>query len=542
MGIAISAPTPDHKAAWSFDTSYNVGGRLRLTFGRVVNPKQTRGFLFGSGDGELVAGEALVSGATLFRLGPDGDLKSTTTIRDAVDETGQPHDRTNGLDGMPVAIDTSGDTWVTCCYSGLSRFLTNGTRDTAFGLQTLGPEFPRRRRLPLVVTAEPAGGVLVGSAREYREGKYDQGRVQRVMPSGEVDHGFGVDGTLNPGFVPTCMVALPDGRILLGTKNGLVAFTGTGTPDADFGEDGRVTLPGSGEKWAIGRASPSSCVLLPNGSVDVIQSKGAGRWPSASRISQIDSTGRVTHTSSRLDGEPTSVTVFADSGVAVDEERGLGVLTGTGTGEGDGWVAHIEAFDESLRRQHRFAGSDRVTVSNTLHNVNGQTLVLPTGDLLAVVESTHRSLDLARIRLGRRTPPSGTPPRTGDPAIRIGKVDVFGAAYGGAPKTYGALPIAQVSYRCPQECQLGTLSWRYERLGKRPRTVFVSDPTIVTAARPFRLHVSTDPPFGNPRNDLFGGRYRLTVTATDAYGRTASARRTFTVRCHREGGYRRCGQ
>lgn len=171
--------------------------------------------------------------------------------------------------------------------SGLAiRLGLNGQLVSTFGIggQVLIPEENLPAPLPPVMDA--AGGVLFANALRFSEGEYDPaaGRnvalVRRILPSGETDLGFGVEGAAAlgvPGKSFDLAAAAVDSRgmiLVAGVSSPLGAETSpssfslgrlkrNGRVDSRFGRRGTVSTRFGGRS----EAKATSMVLVPRGDV-----------------------------------------------------------------------------------------------------------------------------------------------------------------------------------------------------------------------------------------------------------------------------------
>lgn len=209
--------------------------------------------------------------------------------------------------------------------AALMRVTAGGAIDSAFGaggLVTLGR--PRARFSALAV--QPDGKVLVAGTSNWR-GHRARMLVARLLPSGDLDTGFGNDGFAAVGCrqqarcVAVRIALQPDGRILLAgrvregnpggpyrddpSRMALARIRPDGSPDRSFGDNGVATL-GAGhqskatalalteKKIVVAGSTRSDDVVdtillryLPNGRLDrsfgkrgIVRRRGAGH-PSA---------------------------------------------------------------------------------------------------------------------------------------------------------------------------------------------------------------------------------------------------------------------
>lgn len=505
---------------WAVDTSYGVGGQRALATPIVGSIKSVRdGFLLPTGAGLLAGAQRVVGGASVVQLSGDGTPTAAFRLRDDLKPWGL------GIIGRPVAKDSQGRLWLEGAPMGMVRILPDGTRDRSFEfLKGLGAAFEGGYRKPFAYSLDGEDRLVVASAKVLSERTFVDGRVQRVLASGGPDRSFGVEGVLRPGFVPSCVVAGAGGRVLVASRSALHGYTADGQVDRSYGTNGKVILPASAGTLGLdvndGERSTVRCVSLPSGAVNVFTSAAMGK---RQYVTQVDPSGRQLTQSRRLGGEPTTVTVFPDSAVAI-----ASIFSQLGADQYGLYSAQVQAFDASLRAQPRFAGRSDVRVNVIAPLLTTSAAVLPNGDLLAAVRTTRRTTQVARVRLGRATQRQDPPRGLAKPRLALHGIQ----AYAGGPvksRRQGAYPIVKVAYRCAPECALASMRWRYERLSAPRRSIFQSAPTLIAAsATPVPLHPTLNLPL---RPFLGAGKYRLTVNATDAFGRTASLRKSFTIRC-----------
>ncbi|MBC7775640.1 MAG: hypothetical protein H7246_09390 [Phycisphaerae bacterium] len=221
-------------------------------------------------------------------------------------------------DGNLLLAGTTND------YVYLARYLPDGSPDQSFGNQGILPFYPgnvgyHNDLLPLsdgkIVSisqgkdvASPFQTPLFAVARFNADGSPDStfGQVSRLLPDGNLDPAFGVNGVTSPWFgyeleAVSDLAVLADGRILLvGYISGsaddafaLFRLHADGTPDITFGDngiktfslgfenvltqvdvlpDGRfIALGHFNEQQSIGFGAPTQSVVfcfLPDGSPD----------------------------------------------------------------------------------------------------------------------------------------------------------------------------------------------------------------------------------------------------------------------------------
>lgn len=132
----------------------------------------------------------------------------------------------------------------------VARYKLNGSLDSSFGSN--GRVLPSLVFDPSTVLIQPNGKILVGG---WLDGSFS---VIRLNPDGSFDSAFGTGGVATIRFLPSPsderindMALQPDGKIVaVGDLNGsewfaVGRFNSDGTPDATFGDQGRVR-PGMG--------------------------------------------------------------------------------------------------------------------------------------------------------------------------------------------------------------------------------------------------------------------------------------------------------
>jgi uncharacterized delta-60 repeat protein len=210
-------------------------------------------------DGKIVIGGAAIPSGTGFedfalaRYLSDGTLDASFGGTGKVVTARGGDQRINGLvlqsDGKIIVAGRDGSS------IGLARYLSNGTLDTTFGTggwATTGSTADYGTHVVL----QSDGKILV-SSWAHNGSNYDLG-VTRFLTNGARDIAFGASGRASvnlgsPNDFALCVTVQPDGYILLGgyvtngTTDGLalVRFDSAGNLDPTFGNGGKIVDPSS---------------------------------------------------------------------------------------------------------------------------------------------------------------------------------------------------------------------------------------------------------------------------------------------------------
>ncbi|HSU44933.1 MAG TPA: hypothetical protein VLN42_12010 [Casimicrobiaceae bacterium] len=152
----------------------------------------------------------------------------------------------------------------------LARLTSDGRPDPAFGKDGIV-------EMPFSFTRAPAmllqqDGKIVLGTTEILDRATNRFALMRFLPDGSLDPSFGIAGTARTQFGLSTHVelraidVLPDGRLIAaGDADGIeavvVRYGSDGTADADFGVQGRVTVPGYHALRALVPNSDGSLVL-----------------------------------------------------------------------------------------------------------------------------------------------------------------------------------------------------------------------------------------------------------------------------------------
>jgi hypothetical protein len=138
-------------------------------------------------------------------------------------------------------------------------------------------------------------------------------------------------------------------------------------------------------------------------------------------------------------------------------------------------------------------------------------LVLPDGDLLLGTPLSANRFGITKITLDAGSPKSPAPSGTSKPSVTISFV---------SPPRAGDDLYVGARYRCSDICGATKATWTLQRIGG-PERKRQSSPIFATTQATF--------------DDQSGwrvsrGKYRVSVEAVDAFGRTATRSKLFTVR------------
>jgi uncharacterized delta-60 repeat protein len=158
------------------------------------------------------------------------------------------------------------------CVAAAPAVADPGDLDPTYGkVGVVRTRFPRGRVEALEALLQPDGSILVVGTQGFAS---DPPRIAaaRYLKNGRLDHSWGGDGRAGMTAGGATDAALdPDGRLVVsfwkvtsgfGAKFGVARFDRDGSPDEDFGRDGRVTTA-LGDRDAISWAVD----VLPSGKI-----------------------------------------------------------------------------------------------------------------------------------------------------------------------------------------------------------------------------------------------------------------------------------
>lgn len=270
---------------------YNTNGLLDTTFGdngRVITDFDPNGGSEGAAaavlqpDGKIIAAGyvAIVNpGESYFavaRYNTDGSLDQTFGSGGKASAfIVQHYHRIRGVAlGQDGKIVVAGEYFAAnqTTQSLIVRFNANGSLDGTFGsggrVTDIRGVVLADRNVPWSVAIQPDGKVVTGGS--YSSSSGDDVTMVRYNVNGTYDTSFGSGGRLlipSPGISERIYaIALqPDGRIVAAGESGqdflLLRFNATGTPDATFDGDGRVTTP------IVGDSKARSVSVRPSGKI-----------------------------------------------------------------------------------------------------------------------------------------------------------------------------------------------------------------------------------------------------------------------------------
>ena len=187
-------------------------------------------------------------------------------------------------DGKIVVVGRAVAGKATWLDFGIARYNADGTLDTTFGEKgnglvttDFGTYYGFMRDFAGSVIIQPDGKILVGGHSETSGANGFDFALARYEPDGRLDIGFGDKGRVTTNLVSDsdigCSMALQaDGGIIVAgwssnnyAKNSdflLAKYKTNGSPDPDFGTDGKITTDFSG-RWD----HPNAIAVLPGGQI-----------------------------------------------------------------------------------------------------------------------------------------------------------------------------------------------------------------------------------------------------------------------------------
>lgn len=248
-----------HQPSGAINKNFGTTGAVALDFGGA-NDQATA--LIRQPDGKiLIAGRASISGTDRFAL---ARLTALGTLDMGFGASGRATVAVGSGDSAIAAVAIQSSGAIVSVGSakngnapafGLSRHASNGALDTTFsgtGQMNLG--FGGISDRGQAVAVQPDGKILV--AGDSFNGTDQDGAVARLNSDGTLDTSFGINGKI---FLDAgggsqdrifSMLVQPDGMILLGGSSGIgtqdfamVRLTSSGTPDPNFGTNGRIVIP-----------------------------------------------------------------------------------------------------------------------------------------------------------------------------------------------------------------------------------------------------------------------------------------------------------
>lgn len=276
---------------------YDADGTLDPTFGNggVVTspPKYDVYGMAVDGSGHIVVvGESYVSDseAAIVEYNSDGSLNQAFGSGGIVSNGfGSSLATARGVAIDPAGnIDITGDIYQSSQTSQsyemfVARFKPDGSLDTTFGTGgSTSTSLGTGGQMSVygnAITIDDAGGLVV--AGQFGSSGNARAVVARFTSAGNLDAGFGQAGAVTTYFEPVSPFATPaaanavaidaSGNIVIAGQVGpsqfageigLARFTNAGLPDASFGTDGEVTVPGPGDRAQALAIDPAGNILV----------------------------------------------------------------------------------------------------------------------------------------------------------------------------------------------------------------------------------------------------------------------------------------
>ena len=214
-------------------------------------------------------------------FGPKGEGRFTTDFASNFDAA---QDVALQADGKIVVVGRAVASRTTWLDFGIARYNSDGTLDTTFGARNnglvttdFGTYYGFMRDFAGSVIIQSDGKILVGGHSETSSANGFDFALARYAPNGRLDAGFGVNGLVTTNLVSDndigCSMAVQaDGRIVVAgwssnnyVKNSdflLARYQPNGSPDPDFGADGKITTDFNG-RWD----HPNAIAILPDGKI-----------------------------------------------------------------------------------------------------------------------------------------------------------------------------------------------------------------------------------------------------------------------------------
>ncbi|HET8954910.1 MAG TPA: hypothetical protein VFN18_04545 [Solirubrobacterales bacterium] len=397
-------------------------GRLDRGYGHdgVARVRTRRGFdIYSSHDlrrdccalaeGKLTIATATEKSALLVRLGQDGAPDPGFGTRGVL-LTGFPEHRLSD-----IALQGDGRFLLASDEGKVARFLPDGTRDLAFGSAGVAAPLPQEVAHEYVLDAiavQADGRVLLAGIGLTQPDGSQPFVLARLDANGSLDPGFGTGAGFSlTSLAPdtrqegTAVVALPDGRILLGgaldppgsgrprSQLALLRYLPDGDLDPSFGSGGAAVTRPRGQANDAG----SDLLVQPDGRA-VVAGQAAGKV----LVARVLPGGRPDRS---FGGDGFVLTRFGDdyfgeAGEAVTRLPDGRILVGAGSETGGALLL----YRPGGRLDPRF-GDDGIVRLPSLHRVF-DTVVTREGELLAAgLDRRSGKLHLLRFH------PSGAPDR-----------------------------------------------------------------------------------------------------------------------------------
>jgi len=186
-------------------------------------------------------------------------------------------------DGKPILVGFGLTRDVSSAICAVARFQLDGQLDASFGAtRIVQVTFGVARQFCTAALIQPDGKVLVIGKREYGDefSTEDQIVVVRLLSDGNLDTAFGNGGKVILAalheYWPKAIALQVDGKILIGSPEGVARLEPTGSFDSTFGGEGIAEVQSSPQPIAFGldgrilvQTTGGVFALLEDGTVDL---------------------------------------------------------------------------------------------------------------------------------------------------------------------------------------------------------------------------------------------------------------------------------
>ena len=266
------------------DPNYGEGGRLQIPSGVLLALPGDRLVIADGGTGEGF--RVRMVDATGQNVPSFGDGGTVLIDSLAAARTFRPEAAALGPNGDMIFMGALSDTQARV----LLRLDKDGQPVLSFGNPGDGFVEPAGTTTGAIAFAiAPDGKILLAEGSWNPDGSCENtAQLQRLLANGQPDTGFGVDGIIEIQNLDICngapvFGARPDGGVLIGHGQTIVAIDAAGDIDPTFGVDGRLV---------VGEVAWPSGLLLPDGGVLIFGLRGVSPTANNTVFLKFDRNGQ----------------------------------------------------------------------------------------------------------------------------------------------------------------------------------------------------------------------------------------------------------
>ena len=266
------------------DPNYGEGGRLQIPPGVLLALPGDRLVIADVGTGEGLRVRMVdATGQNVPSFGDGGNVLIDSL---AAERTFRPEAAALGPNGDMIFMGALSDTQA----RALLRLDKDGQPVVSFGNRGDGFVEPAVTTTGAIAFAiDPDGKILLAEGSWNPDGSCENtAQLQRLLDNGQPDTGFGVDGIIEIQNLDICngapvFGARPDGGVIIGHGQTIVAIDAAGDLDPTFGVDGRLVV--SEVAWPSG-------LLLPDGGVLIFGLRGVSPTANNTVFLKFDRNGQ----------------------------------------------------------------------------------------------------------------------------------------------------------------------------------------------------------------------------------------------------------